>query len=70
MKFCPLTQKECRNDCQLYASVNGKCAIYIIADRQYTIANTTVNIANSVSDISTSQQKIATEIRQINQNKK
>ncbi len=58
MRFCPLTQKECRNDCQLYA--NGNCAIYIIADRQH-------RINNEINDIASSQKNIANDIRQINQ---
>lgn len=61
MSFCPFTQKDCLQNCQL--NFNGKCAIAVIAEQQYKIANEANNIANS-------QQSTANSVRQINQNKR
>lgn len=49
MKFCPLTQKDCRDDCQLY--INGKCSITVIANEEYNIFNTIDEIANHTANL-------------------
>ena len=49
MNFCPLTQKDCREDCQLY--INGKCSIAVIAKQERDIFDTVDEIANSISNL-------------------
>lgn len=49
MKFCPLTQKDCREDCQLY--VNEKCSVVIIAKQQRDTFDTIDEMTNAISNL-------------------
>lgn len=49
MKFCPLTQKDCREDCQLY--INGKCSVAIIAKEERNIFDTIDEMTNAISNL-------------------
>lgn len=49
MKFCPLTQKDCREDCQLY--INGNCSIAVVAKEERNIFDTLDEIANHTANL-------------------
>lgn len=49
MKFCPLTQKDCKEDCQFY--MNEECSVAVIAKPQRDIFDIIDEMTNAISNL-------------------